>query len=74
MLPGGISVPLDLVIVFSDHSNLERSEYDGIERWVFRKPIVIPIETKPLTFLFDPETDGRALAELHGDLGRRRLK
>lgn len=34
---GGQEIASDLVVVFSDHSWLEREEYDGAENWVYRK-------------------------------------
>lgn len=39
---GGAEVAEDLVIVFTDHSWLERGEYDGSEWWNYLKTPTVP--------------------------------
>jgi hypothetical protein len=34
---GAVKVPIDTVVVFKDNTWLERAEYDGSERWVYKQ-------------------------------------
>lgn len=45
---GSQKIAKDLEIVFSDGSNMTRSEYDGSEDWQCSKPFVKPPVDKPI--------------------------
>lgn len=63
------NVALDLVIVFSDGTRLERADYDGQESWRLIKPFKMPTEAHPIKALVRNEEDkhayARTLAELN---------
>ena len=48
---GSQSVATDLVIVFSDHSIMDRHEYDGSECWEYIENFKMPSNLKPIKSL-----------------------
>lgn len=48
---GAQEVATDLVIVFSDGTQMWRHEYDGSEWWDYSKPFEMPSQLKPITTL-----------------------
>lgn len=63
------NVARDLVIVFTDESRLERTNYDGSENWVHVKPFAITDKVYPIKALVRSEGDksfyAQTLAELN---------
>ena len=48
---GGQKVAQDLIIVFSDGTQMWRDEYDGSEWWAYIEPFTFPNKTLPITSL-----------------------
>ena len=48
---GGQKVAQDLIIVFSDGTQMWRYEYDGSEWWAYTEPFIFPNKTLPITSL-----------------------
>ena len=51
---GGAEIPMDLVVLFSDGSYLDRREYDGSEWWEHQtQPVFNPEESQPFKLVRD---------------------
>lgn len=48
---GGQSLAEDILIVFNDMTYMKRGEYDGSEWWEYNKPIELPTDLKPITYI-----------------------
>ena len=64
---GAQQVASDLVILFSDGTNMWRHEYDGSEYWNYSSPITIPSELKPIRSLFVRGIGWEDLEEIHSE-------
>ena len=62
---GGQKVAQDLIIVFSDGTQMWRDEYDGSEWWAYIEPFTFPNKTLPLTNVF-VEHSYESLGEING--------
>jgi len=62
---GGAHIAGDLVVVFSDGSDMHRGEYDGSEWWEYSRPFVRPEVELPISSLGGVEHLWPSLADLH---------
>lgn len=62
-------VASDLVIAFSDKTYMTRGEYDGSEWWQYKKPLVIPKQTKSIKSLVG-DSSWLTLTEIDAEISK----